>query len=221
MCAGTVVAPPGPTSAEIVSVTSTSRSVALKASFDFSALINTLARIGMVLRRSTTRWTWASDRNSAARATVTFIVRSARSRGKSRKGKEGGAYAHFSQGRGRPASALTNGFGGLPGGGPALQIGGGRAARLPLSPFVLSSGRADPADSSLFLQLPLQQLDLFGQRGVGIPEIFDLAHGVQHGRVITSAGTSPDLRQRTQRERLGEIHRHLPRTHHICRAPRG
>src|SRR6266511_5860433 len=139
MCAGTVVAPPGPTSAEIVSVTSTSRSVALKASFDFSALINTLARIGMVLRRSTTRWTWPSDRNRAARSTVTFIVRSARSRGKSRKGKEGGAYAHFSQGRGRPASAVTNGFGGLPGGGPALQIGGGRAARLLLSHFVLAA----------------------------------------------------------------------------------
>src|SRR6266566_6773819 len=74
MCAGTVVAPTGPTSAEIVSVISTSRSVALKASLDFSVLISTLARIGMVLRRSTTRWTWPSDLNSAARSTVTFIV---------------------------------------------------------------------------------------------------------------------------------------------------
>src|SRR6201989_3156488 len=81
MCAGTVVAPPGPTSAAIVSVTSTSRSVALKLSFDFSALIKTLARMGMVLRRSTTRWTWPSDLNSAARSTVTFIVPSAHSRG--------------------------------------------------------------------------------------------------------------------------------------------
>src|SRR5262245_9439978 len=81
MCAGTVVAPPGPTSAAIVSVTSTSRSVALKLSFDFSALIRTLARMGMVLRRSTTRWTWPSDLNSAARSTVTFIVPSAHSRG--------------------------------------------------------------------------------------------------------------------------------------------
>src|SRR6516225_5290787 len=86
MCAGTVVEPPGPTSAEIVSVTSTSRSVALKVRFDFSALINTLARIGMVLRRSTTRWTWPSDFNSAARSTVTFIFQSARSRGQAPKG---------------------------------------------------------------------------------------------------------------------------------------
>src|SRR5919204_1634932 len=81
MCAGTVVAPPGPTSAAIVSVTSTSRSVALKASLDFSALIRTLARMGMVLRRSTTRCTWPSDFNSAARSTVTFIFPSAHSRG--------------------------------------------------------------------------------------------------------------------------------------------
>src|SRR6184192_2967606 len=81
MCAGTVVAPTGPTSAEIVSVISTSRSVALKASLDFSVLISTLARMGMVLRRSTTRWTWPSDLNSAARSTVTFIFPSAPSRG--------------------------------------------------------------------------------------------------------------------------------------------
>src|SRR6476620_11144676 len=74
MCAGTVVAPPGPTSAAMVSVTSRSRSVALKASFDLSALISTFARIGMVLRRSTTRWTWPSDFNSSARSMVTFMA---------------------------------------------------------------------------------------------------------------------------------------------------
>src|ERR671934_1669800 len=101
MCAGTVVEPLGPTSAEIDSVTSTSRSVALKVSFDFSALIKTLARMGMVLRRSTTRWTWPSDLNSAARSTVTFIVRSPARVESFEKVNEGGAYAHFSQGRGR------------------------------------------------------------------------------------------------------------------------
>src|SRR6184192_1938083 len=105
MCAGTVVAPPGPTSAEIVSVISTSRSVALKASPDFSALISTLARIGMVFRRSTTRWTWPSDLNSAARSTVTFIV-SIRllALGGLEGGKEVGACARFSQG---PRPPLT------------------------------------------------------------------------------------------------------------------
>src|SRR5262252_7725762 len=81
MCAGTVVEPPAATSAAMVSVTSRSRSVALKPSFDLSALIRTLARMGMVLRRSTTRWTWPSDFSSAARSTVIFMLQPACSRG--------------------------------------------------------------------------------------------------------------------------------------------
>src|SRR6516225_11331653 len=73
MCAGTVVDPPGATSAAIVSVTSISRSVAFNESLERSPCKSTLARIGIVLRRSTTRWTWPSDFNSAARSTVTFM----------------------------------------------------------------------------------------------------------------------------------------------------
>src|SRR2546423_4961573 len=76
MCAGTVVAPPGETSAGIVSVTSRSRSVALRPSFPFSARSSRLARIGIVLRRSTTRCTCPIDLRSAARSTVTFMSRS-------------------------------------------------------------------------------------------------------------------------------------------------
>src|SRR5499427_7674444 len=116
MCAGTVVEPVGPTSAGIDSVTSTSRSVALKVSFDFSALINTLARIGMVLRRSTTRCTWPSDFSSAARSTVTFIFQSARSRGKVQKGVGKVACARvFRKGDGAGRRQLPNGFGRGPG----------------------------------------------------------------------------------------------------------
>src|SRR5712671_7176884 len=89
MWAGTVVEPLGPTSAAIDSVTSRSRSVALQASFELSALISTLARIGMVLRRSTTRWTWPSDFNSAARSTVTFMLQPVCSAGKSQRGERG------------------------------------------------------------------------------------------------------------------------------------
>src|SRR5438105_13011917 len=73
MWAGTVVDPPGAARAATGSVISRSRSVALKKSFEGSALIITFARIGIVLRRSTTRWTWPRDFNSAARSTVTFI----------------------------------------------------------------------------------------------------------------------------------------------------
>src|SRR6476619_2291168 len=127
MCAGTVVAPPGPTSAAMVSVTSRSRSVALKASFDLSALISTFARIGMVLRRSTTRWTRPSDFNSAARSTVTFIFQSACSRGKG--GEERGLYARLAQGRGGSRRHLPNGFGGdrVPAWPPPNIQGGGES----------------------------------------------------------------------------------------------
>src|SRR6267142_2859468 len=73
MCAGTVVEPPVAISAASVSVTSRSRSVAFSDNCAFSARSSTFPRIGMVLRRSTTRWTWPSDFRSCARSTVTFI----------------------------------------------------------------------------------------------------------------------------------------------------
>src|SRR6202034_2651594 len=76
MWAGTVVDPPGATSAAMVSVTSTSRSVALRLSFERSARNSTLARIGMVLRLSTTRCTWPSDLSNSERSTVIFIAKS-------------------------------------------------------------------------------------------------------------------------------------------------
>src|SRR6266702_207739 len=79
MCAGTVVEPAVAVSAGSVSVTSRSRSVAFSDSFAFSARTSTLPRIGIVLRRSTTRWTWPSDFRSCARSTVTFIALLARS----------------------------------------------------------------------------------------------------------------------------------------------
>src|SRR5689334_9486513 len=79
MCAGTVVEPPVAVSAASVSVTSRSKSVAFSDNCAFSARNRTLPRIGMVLRRSTTRWTWPSDFRSCARSTVTFIALLARS----------------------------------------------------------------------------------------------------------------------------------------------
>src|SRR5215471_15146549 len=73
MWAGTVVAPPGLASADTVSMTSTSRSVALRESLASLQLNSTLERIGIVLRRSTTRCTWDSDFSRSARSTVTFM----------------------------------------------------------------------------------------------------------------------------------------------------
>src|SRR5262249_27763363 len=220
MCAGTVVAPPGPTSAAIVSVTSTSRSVALKVSLDFSALMRTLARMGMVLRRSTTRCTWPSDLNSAARSTVTFIFPSAHSRGSLEGLRKVARVRVFRKGGGAGGAtyptdlAAARGADGraAPGTGPG-RLPGGRVWPLRLA---AGNGRRH-----LFLQLPFQQIDFFRQRRVGVDEVFDLSHRMQNRGVVASAEAAADLRQRTQRERLGEVHRHLPWPHGVCRAPRG
>src|SRR5215467_1917316 len=141
MCAGTVVTPPGDTSAPIVSITSRSRSVALKASLERSARISTLARIGMVLRRSTTRWTCDSDFKSSARSTRRRTLKLTR----------------------RTRRFKSNGGAGL----------------LPRS----------------LLQLALQRLDLFGQRGVVADQVLDLAHRMQDGGVIAPPEAPPDLGQ--------------------------
>src|SRR5512133_4038310 len=60
---------------------------------------------------------------------------------------------------------------------------------LVLSRFGFAScpARLPPDRTCSLLQLPFQQFDLFGQRGVGAHEIFDLAHGVQHRGVVTTA----------------------------------
>src|SRR5262249_11612716 len=111
MCAGTVVAPPGPTSAAIVSVTSTSRSVALKVSLDFSALIRTLARMGMVLRGSATRGAWPSGLDRDAPRTVTLIVRAANWSGSLEGLRKGARVRVFRKGEGAGGRELPNGFG--------------------------------------------------------------------------------------------------------------
>src|SRR5215469_6929216 len=54
-------------------MTSTSRSVAFRESLVSFELRSTLARMGIVLRRSTTRCTWDSDLSRSARSTVIFM----------------------------------------------------------------------------------------------------------------------------------------------------
>ena len=74
MCAATVVAPACATSAGADSVASRSRSVLFSASRPSFASISTLERIGIVLRRSTMRWTWPRALSRAVRSIVTFIA---------------------------------------------------------------------------------------------------------------------------------------------------
>src|SRR5215471_6674404 len=179
MWAGTVVDPPVAISAASVSVTSRSRSVAFSDSCAFSARSRTLPRIGMVLRRSTTRWTWPSDFRSCARSTVTFIAISARSN-KACRGNAG----RLVQRRGRwlPASRSR----GLSGERKVARMGAkfkGSVARFPLFWAPCGSRPGDEKNNllpargggrrplgrkrrTLFLQLALQRFHLFGQRGV-------------------------------------------------------
>src|SRR5262249_48845587 len=194
MCAGTVVAPGPAASAGMVSIISRSRSVALMASFAFSARIRTFARIGMVLRRSTTRWTWPRHLRSADRSTVTFMGDPARTRRRVARGADQSAPA------------------------PVGGAGAGKwrdradSARCPV---------ASKAGSLGLLQQALQEFNLLRQRRVVAGEGLDLAHRVQHRGVVASAEAPPDLRQGPQREGLGEIHGDLARAHHVGGAARG
>ena len=99
VCAETVVAPGWSTAAATLSLIWRSRSVAIIRSAPSAvASSSTLDRIGMVLRRSTTDWTWLSPLRSVARSIVAFMsfppAHRTRTRGKPRRGvlaKEKGA----------------------------------------------------------------------------------------------------------------------------------
>ena len=65
------------------------------------------------------------------------------------------------------------------------------------------------------------EFDLFGQRRIPGNQCLYLAHGVQHRGVVASAEPAADFRQRTQRQRLGQIHRDLARPNHIRGPPGG
>ena len=74
--------------------------------------------------------------------------------------------------------------------------------------------------ASLFLELPLQNLDFLRECHVVADQAFDLADCVQNRRVVTPAETPADFRQRTQGEGLREVHRDLSRPHDIRGASR-
>src|SRR5262245_567816 len=180
MCAGTVAAPVAPVSAATPSITSRSRSVAFRLSLDLSARISTLARIGMVLRRSTTRWTRPSDFNNAVRSTVTFISQPVRR--KKSAPIRGGREKRSNPYRAGAARVTSTG---------RIGKGGGSSLR-PFSSDSMSQSCSRPAS---VLQLALQDLDLLGQAGVVADEILDLAHRMQHRRMVAPAETPADLRQ--------------------------
>src|SRR3954470_1548732 len=173
--AGTVVPPPSAASAVMVSVTSMSRSVALSRKPSPSPRRRTFERIGMVLRRSTTRWTCPSDRRRAARSTVTFIGPNS-----SLALLGNGALQASCAGAGRQIGEAAPGTQGR-----SPAVNNGRALR----PFCLRRCR-------LFLEHALQELDLVVQRRVLAEALLDLPNRVQDGRVIAPAEAAADLGQR-------------------------
>ena len=78
--------------------------------------------------------------------------------------------------------------------GPGRHKGDAPGDPHPRPPGRALSFRRARGKARSLLQLPLQELDLLGERRVGRHQVFDLAHGVQHGGVVTAAETPPDLR---------------------------
>src|SRR5688500_13915917 len=178
MWAGTVAAPACSTEAGARSTISMSRSVAFSDSSSPSARSSTLARIGMVFRRSTTRWTWLSAFRRFARSIRTFMI--------------------FNPWRRFPDSDAPR------------QIGFGR--RNLARPFGKDKSRKAPHRSSkpkrervlpapatpirhpqeegragrLFLNQPLQKLDLLRQNLIGGRQFLDLSDSMQHRCVVAA-----------------------------------
>jgi len=51
------------------------------------------------------------------------------------------------------------------------------------------------AASGLVVDQPSEQFELLRQRVVGARKVLDLAHGMEHGRMVAAAEAPPDLRQ--------------------------
>lgn len=69
-----------------------------------------------------------------------------------------------------------------------------QAAKKPKAPPVYGTGPfANRAPGSLFLQLPLEDFDLLGQRHIVADQAFDLAHRMQDRGVVTAAKAPADL----------------------------
>src|SRR5437868_11213506 len=165
-------------------------SVALIASLPGSARSNTFDSIGIVVRRSTTLCTWPSAFKKAARSMVSFILAT------HELPTPAPRPLVMPKGRSVPPPRRSGSTGqhystiGYP---PQPPL-------LPRTPYGRSA-----------LQHPAQQFDILGERRVGARQLFDLAHRVHDRGVIPAAELAADLRQRSRRQLLGQIHRDLTR----------
>src|SRR6478735_9731185 len=158
----------------MVSVTSISRSVAFRRNDPSSPRRRTFDKIGMVLRRSTTRCTCPSAFSRAARSTVTLIVQ-------------------------HPFSLELLARIRTPPQRWRRQVERGpRVAKVrPKSKAVGDDPQQgiETIPQPLFLQHALEEFDLVAERGVLAERLLDLADRMQHRGVIASAETPADFRQ--------------------------
>src|SRR5271156_4167821 len=108
---------------------------------------------------------------------------------------------------------------------PIGAVDGGaceNAAGLGRTPFRRTDDLEDEVHGrQLVLQHSLEEFELLAQRRVARAQALDLADRVQHSRMVASTEAAADLRQRTQGQRLRQIHRHLTRLDYDRGAPRG
>src|SRR6056297_171307 len=185
--AETVVAPARSTCATARSTTSISRSVARNCTVSPSASIKTFARIGMVLRRSTTDCACDTALSSVPRSMLNFMrsspdwpdVDSNPHQGCSPSPCFPISWLDSSRGQGQESSKTRN------------------------SPFccLRVSG----------FQRPTKQIDVVRDLGILLPQLFDPAHTMHHRGVIPSAKMTTDLGQGACGQLLAQIHRDLPR----------
>ena len=140
-----------------------SMSVAVSVSFPSRTVIMTLARIGMVLRRSTTLWTWASPFSRVARSAFSFmasILKGPGCRGAHAKSAHGTVAIARHAGKGRRTSARVI----------AAQPSSRGSHGCEASSRGIGPGGASDAGGPVRLQHLPQQLDILRQGGVASHE---------------------------------------------------
>ncbi|MEA3057905.1 MAG: hypothetical protein QOF34_720, partial [Sphingomonadales bacterium] len=73
----------------------------------------------------------------------------------------------------------------------------------------------------LAFELAHQQSDIRVELGIRRPQLLDLAHGVDHRRMIAPAEAPADIGQRLGRQLLGQLHRNLARAGDLASPARG
>src|SRR5580692_4613578 len=149
------------------SMISRSISVALSASLPGSARSNTFDSIGIVVRRSTTLCTWPSAFKKAARSMVSFMLAT-----QELPTPASAALGVMPRGRSVPPPRHSGSTG-------QHYSTIGRPPQHRLLPRTRYGRSA--------LQHPAQQLDILGEGRVGAGQLFDLAHRVHDGGVVTTA----------------------------------